>query len=204
MYASQQGAYQNSIETGISDSLPKMLGEWWGIEDTEAAKKELDYLCGKGHRYYFPFVYQVFQTDDPKAQDDIFQQNMTSQEDYDKIVLQFQNLQETYDELVRCKVITKKEDLQHYGVAGWDVGRICFLARVCCEIGYITEAEAWIYIDAANDMAHSAFSSWRDMAMSYVIGRSLWGGKSAYNSAMKDIADELLTHENSPWKKYVW
>jgi hypothetical protein len=53
-------------------------------------------------------------------------------------------------------------------------------------------------------MAHSAFSSWNDMAMSYVIGRSLWGGKSAYNSVMKSTADELLTHENSPWRKYVW
>ena len=40
--------------------------------------------------------------------------------------------------------------------------------------------------------------------MSYVIGRSLWGGKNAYNSVMKDTADELLTHENSPWKKYAW
>lgn len=39
MYASQQGAYQNSIETGISDLLPKILGEWWGIESTDAARR---------------------------------------------------------------------------------------------------------------------------------------------------------------------
>ena len=52
MYASQQGAYQNSIETGIPDLLPNILGEWWGIESTDAAKKELDYLCNKGYRYY--------------------------------------------------------------------------------------------------------------------------------------------------------
>ena len=43
-------------------------------------------------------------------QDEIFQQNMTSQEDYDKIVMQFQNLQETYEELLSCKVIVSKED----------------------------------------------------------------------------------------------
>ena len=83
MYASQQGAYQNSIETGISDMLPKILGEWWGIETTEAAHKELNYLCGKGYRYYFPFVYQAFLLDKPEEQDEIFQQNMTSQEDYE-------------------------------------------------------------------------------------------------------------------------
>lgn len=204
MYASQQGAYQNSIETGISDMLPKILGEWWGIFDTESAINELDYLSGKGYRYYFPFVYKAFLLDSHEAQDEIFQQNMTSQEDYDKIVSQLQNLQETYEELVRCKVIENREDLQRYGVTGWDAGRICFLARACCEMRYITEEEAWKYIDAAYDMAHSTFSSWKDMAMSYVIGRSLWGGMRAYNSVMKDTADELLTHENSPWKKYAW
>jgi len=204
MYASQQGAYQNSIETGIADLLPKILGEWWGIESTDSARTELDYLCEKGYRYYFPFVYKAFLLDKPEAQDEVFQQNMSSQEDYDKIVAQFQNLQETFDELIRCKVIAGKEDLQRYGVAGWDAGRICFLARACCEMGYITEADAWKYIDSAYNMAHSTFSSWKDMAMSYVIGRSLWGGKNAYNSVMKDTADELLTHENSPWKKYAW
>ena len=110
----------------------------------------------------------------------------------------------TFDELIRCKVVAEKEELLHYGVAGWDAGRICFLARACCEMGYITEAEAWKYIDLAYNMAHSTFSSWKDMGMSYVIGRSLWGGKHAYNSVMKDTADELLKHENSPWRKYAW
>ena len=140
----------------------------------------------------------------PEEQDEIFQQHMTSQEDYDKIVRQFQNLQETYEELLSYKVIAQKEDLKRYGVAGWDAGRICFLARACCEMGYISETDAWKYIDIAYDMVHAEFSSWEDMAMSYIIGRSLWGGKGAYNSVMKSTADELLTHVNSPWKKYAW
>lgn len=204
MYASQQGAYQNSMETGIQDMLPTILGDWWGIHSTADAKEELDYLCQKGFRYYFPFVWQAFLSDNPKEQDNIFQNNMTSQEDYDKIVSQFQNLQETYDELVTCKVITVKEDLKRFGVTGWDAGRICFLARACCEMSYITEAEAWMYIDQAYRLARSEFSSWNDLGMSYVIGRSLWGGKSSYNSVMKDTADELLTDEKSPWKRYAW
>ena len=105
---------------------------------------------------------------------------MTSQEDYDKIVMQFQNLQKTYEELLSCKVIVSKEDLKRYGVAGWDAGRICFLDPVlAAKMDYISEADAWRYIDVAYDMAHSAFSSWNDMAMSYVIGRSLWGRKKS-------------------------
>ena len=204
MYASQQGAYQNSMTTGIRDLLPRILGEWWGIDNYMDAHKELDYLCQKGYRYYFPFICQAFLTDDPDKQDEVFQQNMTSQEDYDKITFQFQNLEETYDELLECKVIAGKEDLKRYGVTGWDAGRICFLARACREMNYITEEEAWQYIDIAYKMTRDAFSSWHDMAMSYIIGRSLWGGKSAYNSVMKNTADKLLSSEESPWTRYAW
>lgn len=166
--------------------------------------EELQYLCEKGYRYYFPFVWQAFLLTDPKQQDEVFQQNMTSQEDYDKITVQLQNLQDTCDELLACKVIAVKDDLRRYGVVGWDAGRICFLARACCEMGYITETEAWQYVDVANELAHGAFSSWRELALSYVIGRSLWGGKRAYNSVMKDTADKLLADANSPWVKYPW
>ena len=71
-------------------------------------------------------------------------------------------------------------------------------------MNYITEEEAWQYIDIAYKMTREAFSSWHDMAMSYVIGRSLWGGKSSYNSVMKNTADKLLSNEESPWTRYAW
>ena len=45
MYASQQGAWQNSLETGIFDTLPEILGGWWGIDSTVKARAQLDYLC---------------------------------------------------------------------------------------------------------------------------------------------------------------
>lgn len=72
-----------------------------------------------------------------------------------------------------------------------------FLARACCEMGYLTEEEAWSYIDKAYDMAHKEFTSWKEFAMSYVIGRSLWGGRKAYNSIIKNRADELLSDEKA-------
>lgn len=114
------------MTTGIKDTLPEILGQWWGIWSTKDAHQELNYLLTKGFRYYYPYVLQAFALQDTKQQDVIFQQNMTSQEDYNKITSQFQNLQETYDELVSCGVVTSREDLQHFGVTGWDTGRACF------------------------------------------------------------------------------
>lgn len=204
LYALQQGGYLNTLTLDIKDKLPTILNDWWGISSADDARETLDRLCQKGFDYYFPFVYQAFLLDDKKAQDDIFQQNMDNQEDYKKAVSQLQNLKETYQELVECGIIASKADIARYGVIGWDAGRINFVARACCDMKYISEMEAWSYIDKAYNLAHSNFTSWHDMAMSYVIGRAIWGGTGAHNSGMKEMADDLLSKPNSPWLQIKW
>lgn len=204
LYALQQGAYLNSLTLGIKDKLSTILVDWWSICNTQDARQTLEYLEEKGFAYYFPYVYQAFLLDDEKAQDQIFQQHMTSQEDYDKAVQQLYNLEECYDELLECGTIACREDLLRYGVTGWDAGRLNFMARACYDMKYITEAEAWRYIDRAYEMAHDRFSSWHDLAMSYLIGRALWGGKNAYNSGMMSMAEDLLKSKKSPWTEIEW
>lgn len=111
LYALQQGAYLNSLTLDIKDKLSTILANWWSIYNTQDAKQTLEYLGEKGFAYYFPYVYQAFLLDDEEAQDQIFQQHMTSQEDYDKAVQQLYNLKECYDELLECGTITCREDL---------------------------------------------------------------------------------------------
>ena len=204
LYALQQGAYLNSLTLDINDKLPTILADWWGISNTQDAKQTLEYLGEKGFAYYFPYVYQTFLLDNEEAKDRIFQQHMTNQEDYDKVVEQLHNLEECYDELLECGCITCREDLLRYGVTGWDAGRLIFMARACYDMKYISEAEAWDYIDRAYEMVRDRFSSWHDLAMSYIIGRALWGGKSASNSGMMYMAEDLLKSEKSPWTKIEW
>ncbi len=72
------------LETGIFDTLPEILGGWWGIDSSAEARGQLNYLCEKGFRYYWPTVLEAFRLDDHLRQDALFQQRMTSQEDYDK------------------------------------------------------------------------------------------------------------------------
>lgn len=204
LYALQQGAYLNSLTLDIKDKLPTILADWWDICNAQDAKQTLEYLGKKGFAYYFPHVYQAFLLDDEEAKDRIFQQHMDSQEDYDKAVEQLHNLENCYDELLECGTITCREDLLRYGVTGWDAGRLNFMARACYDMKYISEDEAWHYINHAYEMVHSRFSSWHDFAMSYVIGRALWGGKSASNSGMMYMAEDLLKSEKSPWTKIEW
>jgi hypothetical protein len=102
------------------------------------------------------------------------------------------------------KLIENNEDLERYGVEGWDAGRLIFIARLCYDAGYIAEEEAWGYIDSAYKTAHKRFNSWDELAKSYVIGRFLWSGGEAADESMAQLADNLVNEPNSPWQKVAW
>jgi hypothetical protein len=75
-------------------------------------------------------------------------------------------------------------DIKKYGAAAWDYGRLIFIARLCFDAKYLSQAEAWTYIEQAHQLAFIEFNSWEAYAKSYVIGRALWGGKNSFNSGI--------------------
>jgi len=203
IYAEQQGAYLNTLTAGIGDKLYTILGEWWGINDRDSALDTLDYLRDKGYSYYFPTVYKAFLAASDPERKDIILDEMTTQEDAEKAYEQTHNLLESIEPLKKLNTIEKTEDVEKYGVVGWDTGRLIFIARLCYDAKYIEEEEAWAYIDAAYAQAQKTFKSWNELAKSYVIGRFIWRGKEG-DDGMQGIADDLVNKPNSPWQQVAW
>ena len=203
IYAEQQGAYLNTLKADIGSKLYTVLGEWWGIDDRDSAIEELNYLRDKAFSYYFPTVYKAFQAGSDAERKEIILSAMTTQEDAEKAYEQTHNLLDSIKKLKELKLIEKKEDIEKYGVAGWDAGRLNFIARLCYDAKYIEEEEAWEYIDSAYLTAQRAFKSWDELAKSYVIGRFIWRGKDA-DDGMQQLADDLVNKPNSPWKQVAW
>jgi hypothetical protein len=80
---------------------------------------------------------------------------------------------------------------------------LSFIARLCYDAKYITEQEAWEYIDAAYEQAQKTFQSWEELAKSYVIGRFIWKGKDA-DDDIQVIAEDLVSNAKSPWTQVAW
>ncbi|MDO4729405.1 MAG: DUF1266 domain-containing protein [Bacteroidota bacterium] len=205
LYSEQQTAYINSLKTGLAKSdIKKLLSKWWDISNTIQAKDTLNYLQEKGFRYYFNVVLKAYDETDNKEQEHIilsgFDQNsQTYEEDTQKAYQQLIHLQETWQELLQNNIISTKEELLRYGNIGWDCGRLVFLSRLCFDVGYISENEAWDYINRAYELATQNFDTWEEFSKSYVIGRGMWGGKGCYNETIMNIAQELLKNPKSPW-----
>jgi hypothetical protein len=203
IYASQQGAILNTLRADVGPKLFTILGDWWGINGRDSAIETLDYLRDKGFAYYFPTVFKAAQATSVAERKEIIIASMTNQEDADKAYSQTTNLLDSVEILTKNKLIRTIDDVERYGVAGWDTGRLIFIARLCYDARYISEQEAWDYIDAAYAQAQRAFNTWDDLARSYVIGRFLWTGKDA-DDGMQLIAEDLLSKAKSPWKQVGW
>ena len=204
LYSEQQTAFINSLETGLGKThLKEILANWWEIDSTEEAHKTLTYLRDKGFRYYFPSIMQAFRSQSGDEETIIINgldnNDPNYDEDVDKAFSQLYHLKETWDELIENKIIKDVEDIQRYGNVGWDCGRLVFLTRICFDAGYISEQDAWSYIDAAYSLAKNNFNSWEDFSKSYIIGRGMWGGLDCANTGIMSISEYLLKEEKSPW-----
>lgn len=83
--------------------------------------------------------------------------------------------------------------------AAWDLGRVAMVARYSVAFGYITEEQAWPFIEQAAQTASKVYKNWTQFFQAYALGRALAYGK--YDFIVYEIA-YLLNNENSPAKQH--
>lgn len=171
-----------TTNTGIKD----VLKEGWDITSKETAIETLDWLVNEGHRTEADEVYEAIKsgeaTNYPELKDTIKLYNKANATM--KAQLGFKD--ETFN-----KVKT---------VAAWDTDRLVTVARWCYSAGYITEDEAWNYINKAVSIAQSSFDSWEEYYISCAYGRAI-----AYDGDIDELigtGKTLFKNSNSVWKKY--
>ena len=81
------------------------------------------------------------------------------------------------------------------------VGRRNWVLDRMAEDGYISEEEAWKYIENAYKACKEVYADWDEFAKGYVFGRAMWSGDAQFLLGIMSIAEGLLTDEKSPWKR---
>jgi len=86
--------------------------------------------------------------------------------------------------------------------AAWDLGRVAMIARYSVAFGYLSEDEAWPFIEEAAQIASNIYRDWAQFFQAYALGRALgYGGHGTYDYLSFEIA-YLLYNENSPVKQH--
>lgn len=202
MYAEQQSAYLNSYETGLNKPhIIKLVETYWEISDQNQAIEILQSLHYRNQDENLDIVYKAYENSENYVE--ILRSNLSDEEGaFEYYLGLFRKLKSVVPELIEEKIITDFAQLKKAKDSGWNYGRSVFLARCCCELGYISEKELMAYLAKAHEELKRYCSSWKEYTTSYIFGRALWGGGN--NNGMVQIANDLLNNSQSPLKNKVY
>lgn len=182
------------------DSHKKSLKKWWGIDDKASAHEILASRSREGHRALFNELVDLFLQYDGDT--DKLDKNGA---DYEVLVEYFDKVNDVLDTEEGQEWFPNIYTDFQVKCNAWDVGRMVFVARTCYTLGYITEAEAWQYINYVTEIAKQSFNGWRNYAKSYLLGRAFWGGNNYDDfGSFANVVEMLVEDEDSPWVIHGW
>ncbi|MGX7418220.1 DUF1266 domain-containing protein [Carnobacterium gallinarum] len=185
------------------DQGKKNIEEYWDIVDEQSAKKQLDWLLYRGHRNNYEVIDEVkFIFAQLQGQTAMTKELSILVKNIKKITYTCQkNNNEYIDEtnIYKCSTIS-----------GWDYIRGVSVAKNCYNLGYLNEEEAWQYIISFGKNVKNEFSSWEELAISFLIGRYIWSEDCEQEEYVKKISDLFSFYDENEedgfkeniWKKY--
>ena len=97
-----------------------------------------------------------------------------------------------YQDLRRIILLWKMEgwlQTSPRSIAGWDWARVIALVRWGYDVGYLSEQEAWPYIERASSWVMQNFASWNQYAENYIYGRLFeYAGTASAAQLLRDSA----------------
>lgn len=169
-----------------NESLKEVLASYWDVSNPEEAAETLEWLLTEGHRAKYDQLLIALKAGQSFTEEEVGK----SQECY-----------ESAQEAMMKKLSFAKSDFDRLNnIAAWDFDRAVNVARWSYILGYITEEQAWSYIERAADAASHFFQSWKDYFISYAFGRAI-----AYEGDIYDIlwnGKELLNEKDSIWNEF--
>ncbi|PIE84308.1 MAG: hypothetical protein CSA07_02915 [Bacteroidia bacterium] len=174
----------------------------WEVSSAEEVRKLLEKRLSAQTSSYMPLIYAAFNLEGKDQAGFLYRASERNQGLNDLLLELTNNLTATYPGLESRGIVSSRADIMRYGLVGWDTRHACMIARAAYEIGYLSERDAWDYINRAQRMARKAFTSWHDFAMSCLISNAVFTGDH-FNSDHRAVK-KLLKEKHSPWLKYGW
>jgi hypothetical protein len=181
---------------GVDASMvDTVLRRDWGIEDRAALVAMLEWLAAGGHRKEYEDIGARVRAAGRVPADPL---QLFRPEEFLSLSIEDQ------DALREKAGVAAALVPAHRSLVAWDFGRLIMLARWGFTIGFLSEAEAWAWIELAAAPIESAFKSWLDVGENYLAGVRFWSkNKETLVDDTQAALDHLLSPKNakSAWNK---
>jgi hypothetical protein len=183
--------YTNSLTAGTDiEFYTEKMENWYEITNNETADFFIKTRLREGFRdYYNEIVKQFIQTNGNASL------LHTEEDDIEDLQIYFDNI----------KDVLKLREGQFWfanslGITdAFDCGRLAYVIRSCYTIGYLSEKDAWDYLDEVGEIASEKFSHWNEYAKSYLLGRAIWCGDDGSFENFSEVSRYLVSSPISPW-----
>jgi hypothetical protein len=192
----ERGGERHDLLAGVERTpgdvvaLKRLLRDWWGVTDRATLLDSLRWVAESGHRTRFAATGA----------------RLAAMAPAERAKLEAQRRQDFRLNQVVGAVELHYSRLGATGILGWDLVRFLALCRWGFGAGYLTEQEAWdAMIPVAGILRHT-FTSWRDLAENYMIGRQFWDPEEHVRTGQwfRNAMDRLLSDPDSPWNRVPW
>lgn len=171
-----QGFYQNCLATGVSyRQLGELLSRHLNFKDVPAAQESFHFLLNEGERvtYQILLPHLLYTHSLEELQSSIEERFLGIQQ----FVHYACNLYQFIDYAGSQKVVSFTQNDLRLGILGWDMGHLVTLARAACETGYITEKQAWQYVEQAGRFCSKTLIDASAADKSFLLGEAMNTGK---------------------------
>lgn len=163
------------------------LNEYWQVHSAKDCKQLLYWMAGQGQRYAWQLDFAWLQQAE-ESDREVWRNELP--EDYTGYANLLSDLEESGD----------------LDVAAWDWVRMADLALGAYLAGYLTQAEWRTFALMALWLLRSQYSSWEELAASYLQGYKLWQTQTDYSLSpeLEKTWAMLLDSPFSPFKQLDW
>lgn len=169
-----------------TETLKEGLSSYWNVSNSTEAVETIEWLLTAGHRENYDELLMLLKGGQSFTEEEVGK----SQECY-----------ESARQVMGQKLSFTQADFDKVGtIAAWDFDRAVNIARWSYVLGYLTEEQAWGYIERAADASSELFQTWKEYFISFAFGRAI-----AYEGDIYDIiwgGKALLEEEDSVWKEF--
>ncbi|MGH1648642.1 DUF1266 domain-containing protein [Enterococcus gilvus] len=159
----------------------------WSIIDSQTALNVLN---------------ELMSAEDSKMYESIFDQ-LNANKIYDhglyKLVNDAENIKVSEDSNIDPKAIYDCSSIE-----AWNYIRGANVARISYNLGYLSEDEAWYYLENFTMKLKKTFGTWEAASFSFLLGRFLWSNNEDQSKYIETISSQFTHFEDSVVSKGVY
>lgn len=198
--ATQLLSNTTKLTTGwYMDKAVRYLEDNWGIIHTNSALNTLEYIKCEGERTVYNILLPSFlAADDKNERKNILKQKFIA---VNRLIQYSDNLSDCLSSLQENNAVSIDISDLKKGILAWDMAQMILIARLAFDAYYLTEKEAWKYINYAYENCRNEFGSWEEIGKSCLIGEALSNGNTPVFKENLDIFSTIMMENDSLWKK---